>query len=216
MLTFYFVRHGETEWNREKRMQGWLDSELTEKGVHDALALGHQLKDIPFTAVYSSPSARAKKTAKIILEQNRSRSIISDDRLKEIFLANWQGKTIKEIEREDPEAFDHYFYKPHLYRPKMGESFYDVQNRAVSFIKDKLAKHSSGNILVVSHGILLTLLLFSIKKLPLEKLWREPLMEGTSLTIVNVKDRQYQILTEGNTEHLHVKEYDNEKTKIFP
>lgn len=66
MLNIYLVRHGETEWNIEKRLQGWQDSNLTEKGIEDANALHDHLIDIKFDAIYSSSSKRAFKTAEII------------------------------------------------------------------------------------------------------------------------------------------------------
>ncbi|MEC1652355.1 histidine phosphatase family protein [Bacillus vallismortis] len=64
MLHLYIARHGQTQWNVEKRMQGWLDSDLTELGQYNARALGERLRDNEFNQVYISPSKRTEETAK--------------------------------------------------------------------------------------------------------------------------------------------------------
>lgn len=69
MLTLYITRHGETEWNIQKRMQGHKDSPLTEKGRKQAQALGNYLKNIPFEKVFVSDSNRAYETACTIMEE---------------------------------------------------------------------------------------------------------------------------------------------------
>lgn len=66
MVTLYITRHGETEWNCEERMQGWLDSNLTEKGENNARLLGQRLENTNFAAIFSSPSGRTKATANLI------------------------------------------------------------------------------------------------------------------------------------------------------
>ncbi len=71
MLHLYIARHGQTQWNVEKRMQGWLDSDLTELGLYNARALGERLKDIELNQVYISPSKRTEETAKTILGSRR-------------------------------------------------------------------------------------------------------------------------------------------------
>jgi probable phosphoglycerate mutase len=71
MLHLYIARHGQTHWNVDKRMQGWLDSSLTELGLYNARALGKRLKDIEFNQVYISPSKRTEETAKAILGSRR-------------------------------------------------------------------------------------------------------------------------------------------------
>lgn len=69
MLKLYLVRHGQTEWNIQKRMQGWEDSALTEKGVNNAIALRKKLEGVEFTAAYTSTSERTIETARLIIEK---------------------------------------------------------------------------------------------------------------------------------------------------
>lgn len=69
-ITAYFVRHGQTMLNRYNKVQGWIDSPLTDKGINDAISAGNRLKDIKFSAGFSSDSGRAIKTLKLLLKQN--------------------------------------------------------------------------------------------------------------------------------------------------
>ncbi len=64
MLHLYIARHGQTQWNVDKRMQGWQDSDLTELRQYNARALGKRLRDIEFNQDYISPSKRTEETAK--------------------------------------------------------------------------------------------------------------------------------------------------------
>ena len=95
MLTLYFVRHGETDWNVENRVQGQLDSKLTEKGTRDVLNLRTSIKNINWQAVYSSPSRRALHTAELLTAQRIK--IIEDNRIKEMNLGTFEGMTWDEI-----------------------------------------------------------------------------------------------------------------------
>jgi len=97
MLRIYLTRHGETQWNIEKRLQGWKDSELTEKGVNNALKLGERLLNIEFNSIYTSPSQRAYQTAKYV-SLGREISIYTDGNLKELNFGDWEGQKQEEIE----------------------------------------------------------------------------------------------------------------------
>lgn len=94
-LKLYITRHGQTEWNIENRLQGWRDSNLTEKGIEDAVNLSERLKDVDFTHIYTSTQKRAIETAKI-LRRKRDIKIIELDELKEIGFGEWEG-----IEKEE-------------------------------------------------------------------------------------------------------------------
>lgn len=75
-MKIYLTRHGETQWNIEKRLQGWKDSELTEKGVNNALKLGDRLFNTEFNAIYTSPSQRAYQTANYVSLDRKIRLIL--------------------------------------------------------------------------------------------------------------------------------------------
>ena len=122
MLELYFVRHGETEWNVENRLQGRLDSPLTERGIKEARLLAERLAQLPFKAAVSSPSTRAVETAKILIGM-RGIPLYTDERLMEIDLGDWQGKTKAEIRAADPWNYECYYHYPHLYAREGSERF---------------------------------------------------------------------------------------------
>lgn len=82
-MKLYIIRHGETDWNKEKRLQGQSDTQLNEYGIELARITGEALKDVHFDYIFSSPLKRAYKTAELI-RMDRPVKIITDDRLKEI------------------------------------------------------------------------------------------------------------------------------------
>ena len=90
-MKIYFVRHGETEWNKQKRIQGRVDIPLDEFGRMLARKTATGLAEIPFDVCYSSPLSRAKETATIILE-GRDIPIIEDDRIIEMAFGEYEGK----------------------------------------------------------------------------------------------------------------------------
>ncbi|WP_085991589.1 histidine phosphatase family protein [Oceanobacillus senegalensis] len=200
MLHIYFVRHGETEWNRESRLQGRLDSPLTVKGIQDAKQLGERLKPINFQQIISSPSERAVKTARLLIE-NRSLPFKTDKRLMEIDLGSWQGKTIKEIRKEDPTTYNQYIHYPHLYDKQDGETIRDVQFRIRCFLKNLEKVYTAGDVLVITHGVVIKVLQSLCKNISLQRVWEPPEIDGTSVTIVQLTNGNKKLLLEGDTSH---------------
>lgn len=139
----YFIRHGETDYNKTKTFQGHLDIPLNQKGIVQAELALESSKSIKLDKIYYSPLKRAKKTAEII-NSFHNVEMIADDRLKEIFMGKLQGKTpekLKEFDRilafSNPERFG-------------GESHEQFCNRIKSFYDE--IKNTKENILIVSHG----------------------------------------------------------------
>ena len=103
MTTLLLARHGETEWNREGRWQGWADPPLNETGREQARALREQLRETPFDAVYSSDLRRAHETAEIVAAPHGV-PVIADEGLREIDVGSWSGLTRAEQEARFPGA----------------------------------------------------------------------------------------------------------------
>jgi len=200
MLTLYITRHGETKWNTEKRMQGWSDSSLTEKGVKNAILLGDRLKEIEFNAIYTSPSQRTVKTANLI-KGERKIPLVLDDYLKEIHMGIWEGETLADLKNNYPEQFDFFWNAPHQYKSIDGEDFFEVKNRVSKALKIIQDSYSSGNILLVTHSVVIKVLLAIFKDLPIEKIWEPPFIHDTSLTVVEMINGTAQIVLEGDLTH---------------
>ncbi|WP_027409107.1 histidine phosphatase family protein [Anoxybacteroides tepidamans] len=201
MLTLYVTRHGETEWNIEKRMQGWNDSPLTEKGRKDAIRLGKRMEDIELTAIYTSTSGRALETARLVRGE-RLIPIYEDERWREIHLGDWEGKTHEEIGKFDAIGFHYFWNEPHLYKPTRGETFSDVQQRAFAALESIIERHASGDILIVTHAVVLKALTTLLKNAPLERLWDPPYIYGTSVTTIQVENGAMTLLSEGDASHI--------------
>ncbi|MDM5333189.1 histidine phosphatase family protein [Ureibacillus composti] len=195
------IRHGETEWNAEGRLQGWLDSNLTPTGRQHAEKLRDFLAQETFHAVYSSPSQRALQTANILV--NQKMNIIQDARLQEIRLGNWQGRLIKEILQNDNKRYLHYTENPELYDPDPeSERFEQVSKRMEEFLHNCKQKHDGERIVVVTHGVAIRALLVAIRQLPIQEIWNTGEITGTSLTKLIVENGVVMPVYIGKTPHL--------------
>lgn len=101
MATILLARHGETDWNREGRWQGWADPPLNETGRAQARALADELRSTPFDAVYSSDLKRAHETAEIVAAPHGV-PVVVDPELREIDIGSWSGLTRPEIDARFP------------------------------------------------------------------------------------------------------------------
>ncbi|MBY0121182.1 histidine phosphatase family protein [Bacillus sp. S/N-304-OC-R1] len=200
MLKLYVIRHGETEWNTQKRSQGRLDSALTEKGKEDARLLGERLKETDFQRIISSPSTRTMETAMLVAGNHRT-YIETDERLMEIHLGAWQGKVEADIEREYPEQFHAYWNQPESYVGVGGETFLDVKKRIHKFLLELEKTTPNGNVLVVTHGVVIKALYLLCRNAPIEEIWAPPFIHGTCLTVINVQNGKMELLLEGCTAH---------------
>lgn len=200
LLTLYITRHGETVWNTQKRLQGWKDSELTENGRTNALLLGKRLKEVDFDAIYTSPSGRTISTTNLI-KGEKEIPVFLNDNLREINLGDWEGQTLFDIENKYPNEYYAYWNTPHVYKPINGESFEDLKKRVLEAIHSIQKKHSTGNVLIVTHSVAIKILLASFKNEPIEKLWGPPFIHDTSLTIVELNGNERNIVLEGDISH---------------
>ncbi|WP_068677273.1 histidine phosphatase family protein [Oceanobacillus sp. Castelsardo] len=201
-MKLFVVRHGETEWNVQKRLQGHLDSPLTANGIHHAKLLAKKLESISLDSIISSPSERAMHTARIV-SGNRTIAIETDKRLKEINLGSWQGKTFEEIKAMDPFTYENYVKQPHLYKREEegAETLSDVINRLHAFLRDVESTYHLGNHLIVTHGVVVKALQLICKNNSIEQIWEPPDIDGTSLTIVEIIDGKRKMLVEGDISH---------------
>ncbi|WP_416828475.1 histidine phosphatase family protein [Ectobacillus polymachus] len=199
MVILYLARHGETLWNTQQIMQGWSNSELTESGIRHAISLGNRLKDVPFQAVYASPSKRAVHTAELIMQNRNTPSIIVNDNLRELKLGEWEGKTQSYVEEHYPTEYHDFWYAPARFTVVGGESFTDFQKRVFLFLKQM--EQQEGNVLVVTHTVVIKYLLAYFKDIPLEKLWDPPYIHDTSLTVIERNGEMNQVMLEGDHSH---------------
>ncbi|MCY8856989.1 histidine phosphatase family protein [Bacillus atrophaeus] len=201
MLYLYIVRHGQTEWNTEHRMQGWQDSDLTAEGLRRARALGERLKHTDFQKVYISTSKRTEDTAKAILG-NRQVPLEKEDLFREMSLGTWEGKKHEDIEKEEPERLHAYFHQPTAYQPADGETFEELEQRVKRALQMLTDRHQSGNVLLVTHSVFILMLLNIVKKRGISEVWNSSYIHDTSLTLLTIDAAgTITIKKEGDGEH---------------
>lgn len=147
MLTAYLVRHGQTAFNAEGRIQGWLDVPLDATGQIQAQRVAQRFSEKSIQAIYSSPLLRAADTARAIAQACRL-DVIFDERLREYHMGDWTGLTAEEIRVAAPAV---HLDDPELTIPN-GESAQHMHERVASFLRDMIARHAGETVILVSHG----------------------------------------------------------------
>lgn len=150
---FCLVRHGETDWNIERRLQGQIDITLNDTGRRQADRLSRALAqaDTRFSALYVSDLARARQTAEAIAHRT-GLQVVATPRLRERHFGFFQGMTYAEAEIRMPEAYRQFKSRDPGYVPGSGESL-DVFSRRVREVLDDIARrHPGESVLLVSHG----------------------------------------------------------------
>jgi len=153
---YFFLRHGETAFNRAGILHGQLDSRLTDLGEAQARQQGKFLKDLNLpktTVIYSSPLGRAVATAEII-KTFCSFEIQTNSDLSEVMMGDWQGKTWGQIKKDAPHLFsdDKTKFEISMLAPN-GERYLDLHQRAERFLSK-----TSTSVIIVSHGVILNIL----------------------------------------------------------
>ncbi|SHJ47157.1 histidine phosphatase family protein [Paramaledivibacter caminithermalis] len=200
MIRLFLTRHGQTQWNVEKRFQGSLDSALTELGVKQAKLLRDRLAHEKFDIIYSSHLNRAYKTAEII-KGNREIEIIKDENLAEMRLGKWEGLKHDEIMENYSKEYELFWNKPHLYKPSTGEGYNELEKRVIGCLKGIIEENDGKNVLIVSHTVVVKQIMAYFENRPLEKLWDLPFIYPTSLSLVEIDNDIVEIKMHADISH---------------
>ncbi|HEY7656189.1 MAG TPA: histidine phosphatase family protein [Burkholderiales bacterium] len=152
--TLIVIRHGETAWNREKRMQGTTDTQLSDVGREQARALGRRLAGRAFAALYTSDLSRARDTARLIAEHT-GRELVMDSRLQERRFGIFEGLTSDEIIARYPEEHTRFASRDPDYAVPGGESARSFTQRCIGCLAELAARHRGDEVVVVTHGLVL-------------------------------------------------------------
>jgi len=206
-MEIYFVRHGQTIWNVEKRFQGLSDSPLTELGITQAKLLGEKLKDIKFDKFYSTSLKRAYDTANYIKGNRKQKVEIFDD-FVEISMGDMEGIKQEDFKKLYPEQVKNFFFNQLEYDPSSfgGESFLEVRERVIRGLNKFIELNKNyERVLVVSHGATLKTLLHYISGKDISTLSDEVIPKNTSYTIVKYENGKFEIIDFSNISHLEGK-----------
>lgn len=204
-INVYLIRHGKTEWNIEGRLQGSQNSDLVEEGINGAKITGKALENIPFAACYSSMQKRAQDTANYIIG-NRAIPHFHHRGLNEFDFGIWEG-------RKSADLANHPEYillrtQPEQYQAieSKGEIIEQLYQRAMQAFNEIIQRYKDGdNVLIVSHGMTLTLLTAVLKGLPWQEfrnLDKHQFVMNTAINIVKVENGQTELITFNDVSHL--------------
>jgi broad specificity phosphatase PhoE len=197
-LKLILIRHGETLWNREKRVQGISDIELSDRGIQQVEHLARSLKDEKIETIISSPLKRAYRTASAI-NQFHNVTIESERDLQELDQGDLEGMRFSELMKDHLLFLEKWLTDPASVVMPNGESLVELQKRAWGAIERIIQR--SQDTLVVSHNFTIMSILCKFKNLELSR-FREVHVDTASATVVMIENGAGQVTSLNNTEHL--------------
>jgi len=204
MTEIWFIRHGETPWNIERRIQGWQDIALNATGVAQAKKLADRLRveavQAPFDALYSSDLVRTCDTARPIAEQLHL-SIRPEPRIRERCYGVLEGSRLDEAERMFPEATTVWRRRDPAEPLIGGESLQQFRKRIVAAVHDIATYHADSRILAVTHGGVLDVIWREANKVGLSRPCATPLLNA-SINRIAIDAGQWRMLDWADVAHV--------------
>jgi len=194
------IRHGETDWNREARIQGQLNVPLNEMGRAQARRLADRLRGEGIEAAYSSDLIRVYETAEIALAGS-GLSIHKTADLREVSFGAWQGKRWADVEGEFPQEVLHYRQNYGRYAPPGGESLMALRRRSVAAFQRIIGDHRGQTVALFAHGGPCRAILAEVLGLDVAKARRFG-MGNASVHVVEVDGDEARIVLLNDTGHL--------------
>lgn len=204
IMLIFLVRHAESTWNSQKKIQGQKDPPLSTYGKREAKLVGKRFKELPFDGVCTSPQKRALETARAIVGKKADISI--DEDLREICLGKWEGKTLAQIRKQYGDKFDRWAVRPDRIPIPGGEDFKAFVRRVKKALRKIEKGNPDGNVLVVGHGGVISTYVTVVLNIKPVDVWCVT-VKNASVTIVEVKDGLRRLVTFNDISHLmHIKE----------
>lgn len=201
MITLYAVRHGETDYNQESRVQGLADSTLTAFGRKQADALARHFKQIDITTLYTSPLSRAADTAGAIAEASGIDDVHPIDEFKELDCCVFQDRLLSDIRETDWDAWMRFLSNPAV-APEGGESMNQLGlrvSRALAMVLDNAGEDDT--IVIVSHAGVVRMTLAHLMNVSVGSAVNFGLSNASIARFINKYDR-WTCLKWNDTEHL--------------
>lgn len=198
-MYIYLIRHGETDYNKKKRLQGVTDIPLNAQGIELAEKTAEGLRNISFDRIYTSPLVRARRTAEII-RGDREVEIIETDGLKEISFGDYEGLTILDGHYNIPDPnFCDFFNRPEKYHtPPGGESIEHLRGRTTAFIRGIMNDPANEGLtfLMASHGAAIRGMLSGLLGLPIAQFWDGGVHKNCAVTLLHAEGGAFEIVFE--------------------
>ena len=201
-MDIYVIRHGQTSWNVEKRLQGRSDTDLNEVGRAAAIRTGKAFCEVPFDLVFTSPLKRAKETAALFLGE-RKVPVIEDARIQEISFGVYEGLTCGKDNYSIPDPEFHSFFEhPERYQtPPGGESLEELGARTKACMEDIMHRPElqDKTVLVSSHGCATRGILNSIRSFDMADFWHGGVPKNCSVALIRVENGKPSLIYENRT-----------------
>ncbi len=194
------VRHGETTWNRDGRIQGHMDIDLNDRGRWQAERLALALCDEPIAAFYASDLSRARVTAQAVARFHGA-TVQTHPALRERGFGSFEGHTWAELEPRDPEGVAAWRRREPAFAPPGGESLLQLQARVLAIVAELARRHTGEQVLVVAHGGVLDILYRAATGLELQapRTWA---MTNTAVNRLAWSAGQLSLVRWADTDHL--------------
>lgn len=184
-MNVYIVRHVESIGNIKKFLQGQLDLDITEKGESQLDLISKVFNNIDFDIIFSSNLKRARLTAESI-NKNKNKDIVFDERLLEINITDWQGRTFNEIGELYPNEFYIWQNSPWEFKLNESESMIDVYNRTKDFCDFLINNYKNKNVVLVSHGCTIRNLICNLLGFDIKNIDKFCCVGNASITYINI------------------------------
>jgi broad specificity phosphatase PhoE len=194
------VRHGQSTWNREHRIQGQLDPPLSDEGRRQAELLGRRLAGRRLVGFYASDLKRAFETAQAI-ESLVDLKPDPTPGLREIYLGEWEGLRADEIARRFPEAWARWTEKPDWDLVPGGEGAARFESRVNASLDEILGRHAQGDILLVTHGGVIQVALHRVIGRPSTGLFPFKI-QNASISVIEAREGRTVIAGSNDVAHL--------------
>jgi probable phosphoglycerate mutase len=215
MQTLLLIRHGESEWNRVGRVQGYKNSRLSELGITQSKRLRRRLRAESIDHIVSSTAGRALETCRHAV--GAKADVEMCDRLREINLGIWEGKKIAYLRRKYPREVETWYSKPSRLRIEGGETMRAFRRRIAREMTRIRGEHEDETVAIFTHGGVICSYLTYVLGLKLDDMWSFKIKNGSLTTIIFPNDRP-RIELLGCVDHLRGAGQipRSASTRIFP
>lgn len=196
------VRHGQSTWNREHRIQGQLDPPLSEEGRRQAASLARRLAGRHLAGFYASDLKRAWETAQAVGSANGIEPEPAPG-LREIFLGDWEGLRTQELAERFPDAWARWTEEPNWDLVPGGEGAALFETRVIAAVEAILDRHSHGDVLAVTHGGVIQVALHRVVGRPSHGLFPFKI-QNASISVIERRDGRMVIAGVNDTSHLEL------------
>jgi broad specificity phosphatase PhoE len=215
-LYIFFVRHGESVFNGQNRIQGHSDSGLSERGRRQAEKVARRLSRFSFKKVYSSDLGRALTTCKTITAAagkigggGQPQRITLDARLREIGLGEWEGLSTDEVNARYRRGYDRWLVSPSRMKVPGAERVHEFHARVRTRVEQIMNAHREGPILVVTHGGVIASLLSHWLKSSFDHTLLNLRIDNTSVTVVEKNPQRVKIHLLNDIGHLGARDVNH-------